>query len=198
MNAKTKAKAAPANAKSTIALSDTAKPVTLVTGEDKARVCEEVYDMLLQRGVALRDAKSLRKSLAGRVAVLFDKPVTVAQAADTIGINLSTRGEEYTDEEKAAIQNARVSLGRALADNSLLLKNKGKGRKARQTEGEGEEGNEAAEAVTTAKGKKELVSVMLGNLANLSDAGLERLMNGIVAERARRTEGQPAKAKASK
>ena len=181
--------------KNAVTLSDTAKPVVIVTGDEAVSIKAEVHDLLLARGVALRDAKSIRKQLAGRVAVLFGEPVTVAEAAKVIGIDLSTRGEEYTPEEKAAIQNARVSLGRALADNKLLKKNVGKGRKANPTsgEGKGEEGDAPA-AVASAKSKKDLVAVMLSNLGNLSDAGLERLMNGIVSERAnRQADKAPAK-----
>lgn len=176
---------------------ETAAAVTLAKGDTRARLIVEVGELVLAAGIHARDGKSIRAKLGPMVARIFAKPVTVAEAAEVLDLNLSTRGDDYTDSEKAAIQNARVALGRALDDAGLRKKNPGKGRKAstsKDATGDNGKAAELVKEVTTAKGKKELVEVMLGNLANLTDAGLERLMNGIVAERqSRKADGKPAR-----
>lgn len=121
---------------------------------------------------------SLRNELKMAVQPVFTKPVTVAEAAAKLGLELSVKGLEKDAPERAPIQRTRVTLERALKDADRYLKVEGKGRKARTTDGvegadEGEAGSVVVAALVSA-GRAD-VNAILSALDSLSLAQLVRV-----------------------
>lgn len=110
------------------------------------------FDNLAPRFVALvrnqaeasGTVKRQRLELAHIAGLMWSKPVTVAEAAKGLDLDLSVKDQPKDSPMRGEIQRQRVTLQRALLDAGLLLKDAGKGRKAgtgkdtNATEGEGD------------------------------------------------------------
>lgn len=104
------------------------------------------FDNLAPRFVALvrnqaeasGTVKRQRLELAHLAGLLWSRPVTVAEAATGLGIELSVKDQPKDSPMRGEIQRQRVTLQRALLDAGLLLKDAGKGRKAGNGKDEGD------------------------------------------------------------
>ena len=130
----------------------------------------------------------LRNQLKVLAQQVFKAPLSVAQAAEKLGLNISVKElEKDALTERATVQRIRVTLERALKDSDRYLKVEGKGRKPRQqnsVEGEGEgEGVESGAGVVTAIKKaassRDAVNAILTGLDGLSTAQLVRVQGKI-------------------
>lgn len=126
----------------------------------------------------------LRNKLKVMSQQVFKKPLTVADAAAKLGLNISVKDlDKDAISERATVQRVRVTLERALKDGERYLKVEGKGRKARTTEGENDssEGGSAGDAVISslkaAASSRDKVNAILTALDGLSAAQLTRIEN---------------------
>ena len=157
----------------------------------------------------------LRNKLKVLAQQVFKAPLSVAQAAEKLGLNISVKElEKDALTERATVQRIRVTLERALKDSDRYLKVEGKGRKPRQqnsVEGEGEgegEGEESGAGVVTAIKKaassRDAVNAILTGLDSLSPAQLVRVQGKIAtllaqaSKQGEKPAAKPAKAKAKK
>lgn len=127
----------------------------------------------------------LRNKLKVMSQQVFKKPLTVADAAAKLGLNISVKDlDKDAISERATVQRVRVTLERALKDGERYLKVEGKGRKARAPEGEtdsAEGGEEAGDKVIStlknASVARDRVNAILSALDGLSPAQLTRVEN---------------------
>lgn len=142
----------------------------------------------------------LRAALKVLAQQVFKAPLSVAAAADKLGLNISVKDlEKDALTERATVQRIRVTLERALKDSERYLKVEGKGRKPRQqnaVEGEGEgEGEESgADVVATLKAagnSRDKVNAILSSLDGLSPAQLVRVQGKIVTLLAQASKDAP-------
>ena len=151
----------------------------------------------------------LRNQLKVLAQQVFKAPLTVAAAADKLGLNISVKElEKDALTERATVQRIRVTLERALKDSDRYLKVEGKGRKARQqnsvegeNDGEGESGDSIVTTLKAAATTRDAVNAVLTALDSLSRAQLIRVQGKLatlLAQAATSTEAKPAKAKKAK
>ena len=152
----------------------------------------------------------LRNQLKMLAQQVFKAPLSVAAAADKLGLNISVKElEKDALTERATVQRIRVTLERALKDSDRYLKVEGKGRKARQqnsvegeNEGEGEESGAGVVAtLKAAASTRDAVNAILTSLDSLSRNQLVRVQGKIatlLAQAAASTEAAPAKGKRKK
>lgn len=92
-----------------------------------AALLREKIEQTAASDMIVRNARAELRELAKRV---FKTPITTAKAADTLGLDISTKGLDREDENaRAWVQRCRVTLQRALNDAGVLHTDTGKGRK---------------------------------------------------------------------
>jgi len=176
-----------------------------VTVSATAAKMREMIEQSASHDLAVIGLRNQLKVLAQQV---FRAPLTVAKAAEKLGLNISVQGIEKDElVQRATIQRIRVTLERSLKDAERYLKAEGKGRKPRQTEssvegengGEGEESGQAVIAsLEAAASTREAVNAILSALDGLSMAQLTRVGNKIRTLLASKAETSPKKVKKAK
>jgi len=182
----------------------TAKVASLSATAIKMR---EMIEASASHDLAVIGLRNQLKVLAQQV---FKAPLSVAAAADKLGLNISVKDlEKDALTERATVQRIRVTLERALKDSDRYLKVEGKGRKPRQqnsvegeNEGEGEESGAGVVAtLKAAASTRDAVNAILTALDGLSRAQLVRVQGKLatlLAQAAKEGEAKPAKGKKAK
>lgn len=149
----------------------------------------------------------LRNKLKVLAQQVFKAPLSVAAAADKLGLSISVKDlEKDALTERATVQRIRVTLERALKDSDRYLKVEGKGRKPRtqnavegENAGEGDEaGNSVVSTLKAAASTRDAVNAILTSLDGLSRNQLVRVQGKIATLLAQPAPAKPAKAKAKK
>lgn len=121
--------------------------------------------------------KRLRPELEHLARLMWSKPVTVAEAAKGLNLDLSVKDQPKDSPQRGEIQRQRVTLARALNDAELLLKDATKGRKSKPA---GESDKPEAEKLDTTR-KMAQVDVVLAAIPHLNPAELERVAEAVSA-----------------
>lgn len=125
-----------------------------------------------------QDSKTTRDTLRDLAVKAFKAPLSVADAAVAIGLDLSVSGMDKEDVMgRLRIQRLRVTLQRALKDAELLVVNNAKGRKASASE----DGDEPAAKDGAAVAEKNRVAAILAILPSLTDDELQAVLTAVDA-----------------